>query len=348
MLIVEEMPARLAAFLASEEPDATDIEVVGYEVMTGGYSRLLAKATVEWTVGGERRTSSFVLRGDPPPERSLIFTERTTEFAVLRGVEGRTPVSPARYLDPTGEHLGTKAVVLDYLDVDSLLPHMAALTDHSHLVRPLAEAAASFHSIPLEDLPSVLARPASYDAYLDDRIDEWRRTALAYVEDLPVLRYVAAWLMAHKPPPVPLGLVHGDFQSSNLMIDGDGRMVVLDWELAQIGDPREDLGYFSAVAQIAPPDLVNLDAEAFCARYRELTGFDESQVNPAVVAYFLILGVVGTVRRLLEGAADYARGKNTLLASVFNVNSVQFGQSVWLPVSMQLEAAFEAMKGAAE
>jgi aminoglycoside phosphotransferase (APT) family kinase protein len=158
-----------------------------------------------------------------------------------------------------------------------------------------------------------------------------------------VLRYLAAWLRAHKPAPVPLRLIHGDFQSANLMLDEHGKMVVLDWELAQIGDPREDLGYFAAVAQIAPPDLVNLDAEAFCARYRELTGFDEAQVNPAVVAYFLILGVVGTVRRLLEGAADYARGENTLLASVFNVNSVLFGQSVWLPVSMQLEAAFQAM-----
>jgi aminoglycoside phosphotransferase (APT) family kinase protein len=343
MLHVEEMPARLAAFLASEEPQARDIEVVSYEVMTGGYSRLLAKATVHWTIDGGRRRDTFVLRGDPPPDRSLIHTDRSVEYAVLRAVEGRTPVSHARYLDASGERLGTPALVLDFVPAESLLPHMATRDDHSHLVAPLAEAAASFHSIPLDALPTQLARPASYDAYLEERIGEWSRTSHEYVEDLPVLRYLAAWLRAHKPAPVPLRLIHGDFQSANLMLDEHGKMVVLDWELAQIGDPREDLGYFAAVAQIAPPDLVNLDAEAFCARYRELTGFDEAQVNPAVVAYFLILGVVGTVRRLLEGAADYARGENTLLASVFNVNSVLFGQSVWLPVSMQLEAAFQAM-----
>jgi hypothetical protein len=94
------------------------------------------------------------------------------------------------------------------------------------------------------------------------------------------------------------------------------------------------MGYFKAVAQVAPPDLLDdAGCEAFCARYRELTGLNELQLNPAVVAYFLILGVIGTVRRLIEGGADYARGTNRLIASVFNLNTVQFGQSVWLPTS---------------
>ena len=117
-----------------------------------------------------------------------------------------------------------------------------------------------------------------------------------------MLRYVAAWLDAHRPPPAPLTLMHGDFQSANLLLSDDGEFVVLDWELAAVGDPREDMGYFKAVAQAAPPDLLDGErAERFCARYRALTGLDERQVNPVTIAYFLILGVVGTVRRLLEG-----------------------------------------------
>ena len=70
------MPARLAAFLAANEPDATDIEVTGYEVMTGGYSRLLARADVTWRRGGALEQTTFVLRGDPPADRSLIHTDR--------------------------------------------------------------------------------------------------------------------------------------------------------------------------------------------------------------------------------------------------------------------------------
>jgi len=341
-----EMPVRLAAFLAGEEPEATDIEVTSYEVMTGGYSRLLAKATVHWTIAGGRRQETFVLRGDPPPDRSLIHTDRAIEWDVLRAVEGRTNIARPRYIDRTGGRLGTRAIVLDYVPSASLLPHMASLADHSHLPDPLAEAAASFHTIPLEEVPASLARPESWEAYMAGRIDEWRATSAAHVESLPILRYVAAWLHAHLPPPVPLSLIHGDFQSANLMIDEHGRIVVLDWELAQIGDPREDLGYFKAVAQAAGPDLTGLDAEAFCARYRALTGFSEAELNPAVLAYFLILGVVGTVRRLLEGGAEFALGTNHLLASVFNLNSIQFGHAMWLSVSRQLEAALVSTKGA--
>jgi hypothetical protein len=104
------------------------------------------------------------------------------------------------------------------------------------------------------------------------------------------------------------------------------------------------MGYFKAVAQAAPPDLLDeAGCEAFCARYRALTGLDELQVNPAVVAYFLILGVVGTVRRLLEGGADYAHGTNHLMASLFNLNAVQFGQSMWLSTADALGPVLEQL-----
>ena len=64
---------------------------------------------------------------------------------------------------------------------------------------------------------STTCRPRSSDRraaddYIGRRIDEWRQTALDHVEAEPFLRYVAAWLDAHRPPEVPLALVHGDFQ----------------------------------------------------------------------------------------------------------------------------------------
>ena len=341
----DEMPGRVERFLAAHEPSARNVECTGYEVMTGGYSRLLAKASVDWTVNGVRRSDMFVLRGDPPVDKQLIVTDRKQEFDILRTVAAAVPTSTARYIDITGEHLGTPALVIDYLPAHSLLPYMAAHDDNALLARPLAEAAAAFHNIPLDHLPGHLERPASWHQYIGQRTDEWRRTALAHVEDLPIMRYVGAWLDAHRPAPVALTLIHGDFQSANLMIGDDGRIAVLDWELAQIGDPREDLGYFKAVAQAAPPDLTALDEAGFCSRYRELTGMNEEQLNPAVIAYFLVLGVVGTVRRLAEGGAAYARGENTLLTSVFSMNSLMFGQMMWIQATEQLEAVFAMVEG---
>jgi aminoglycoside phosphotransferase (APT) family kinase protein len=344
----EQMPARLAAFLSSHEPTIDAVEVHRYEAMTGGYSRLLARADVRWEREGRSESHTFVLRGDPPLDKQLIQTSRLIEWDVLRSVDGVVPVSRPRYIDRDGSALGTPTIVLDFVDAESLLPYLVAGDDvRSAAVAPrLAEAAAAFHAIGLDRLPSSLSRPVSWDTYLGGRIDEWRATAAAHVEELPIMRYVGAWLDAHRPEPVALALIHGDFQSSNLMRRSDGTIVVLDWELAQIGDPREDLGYFKAVAQAAPPDVIGLGEAEFCARYRELAGMTEAQCNPAVIAYFMILGVIGTVRQLAAGVSAYANGTNRNLGSLFNGNALLFGQMMWMQVSEQLEAAFDAAKGA--
>ena len=348
MLNPKEMPTRLASFLAEHEPGVSSVVVHSYEAMTGGYSRLLAKADVTWTRDGATEQSTFVLRGDPPRDKQLIVTDRQVEWDVLKAIEHAVPVSRARYLDPTGQRLGTPTVVLDFVDADSLLPYLAAHDDDTNkaVVSPLAEAAAAFHTIALDQLPRSLERPPSWNIYIGERIDEWRRTADAHVEQLPIMRYVGAWLDAHRPEPVSLGLIHGDFQSANLMRRADGTLVVLDWELAQIGDPREDLGYFKAITQAAPPDVMALDETAFCERYRDLTGMSEAQLNPVAIAYFLILGVIGTVRRLTEGMAGYSSGTNRNLGSLFSGNSLQFGQSMWLQFSEQLEGALAVAKEA--
>src|SRR5690606_26243043 len=38
-------------------------------------------------------------------------------------------------------------------------------------------------------------------------------------------------------------VVHGDFRNGNLVVGPDGLRAVLDWELAHLGDPLEDLGW---------------------------------------------------------------------------------------------------------
>ena len=37
--------------------------------------------------------------------------------------------------------------------------------------------------------------------------------------------------------------MHGDFRNGNFIVGPDGIRAVLDWELAHLGDPIEDLGW---------------------------------------------------------------------------------------------------------
>ena len=61
----------------------------------------------------------------------------------------------------------------------------------------------------------------------------------------PIVRAAIRWLYAHPPPPAQkLSVVHGDYRSGNFLHDGSGRIIaVLDWEMAHIGDPLEDLAW---------------------------------------------------------------------------------------------------------
>ena len=52
------------------------------------------------------------------------------------------------------------------------------------------------------------------------------------------------WLMEHPRPEHDPALVHGDFRMGNLIVTKRELAAVLDWELAHIGDPLEDLGWF--------------------------------------------------------------------------------------------------------
>jgi len=106
---VNEMPARLAAFLAKVEPGWRNVTVDSYEVMTGGYSRLLARAEI--THAGGRET--LVLRGDPPKDRQLIETSRRQEYELLRVVADHGVRTPrALHFDDSGEHLGSSTIIL--------------------------------------------------------------------------------------------------------------------------------------------------------------------------------------------------------------------------------------------
>jgi aminoglycoside phosphotransferase (APT) family kinase protein len=66
---------------------------------------------------------------------------------------------------------------------------------------------------------------------------------------LAPFRPAGAWLAAHVPAESGAAIVHGDYRIGNVVTAPapPGRVAaVLDWELATIGDPLLDVGYFLA------------------------------------------------------------------------------------------------------
>jgi aminoglycoside phosphotransferase (APT) family kinase protein len=59
----------------------------------------------------------------------------------------------------------------------------------------------------------------------------------------PALEYALRWIAENLPKVERETVVHGDFRLGNLIVGEEGIRCVLDWELAQRGDPMQDLGW---------------------------------------------------------------------------------------------------------
>jgi aminoglycoside phosphotransferase (APT) family kinase protein len=100
------------------------------------------------------------------------------------------------------------------------------------------EIAARIHAIPTAELPHL--------AELDTaaQIEQQRSFLDTFGEPHPAFELGLRWLEARIPSPArPTSLVHGDFRNGNFIVGAEGIRAVLDWELAHLGDPLEDLGW---------------------------------------------------------------------------------------------------------
>lgn len=106
------------------------------------------------------------------------------------------------------------------------------------LARQLGKVAAGIHGLPLSQLPELRRMTAAKE------IAELERDYRSFDWPRPVFELALRWLRDRDPGPSgQVTLVHGDFRHGNLIIGPDGVRAVLDWELAHLGDPMEDLGW---------------------------------------------------------------------------------------------------------
>lgn len=337
----DELKTRLERFLAREIPDAREIVVRDCQPLSGGYSCIMTKFTA--VVDGVPR--HYVSRADQPLGRQVtVGSDRDQEWALARALmQAGAPVPRAEFYDADGAAMGTKTMILEFIDGPSLLAEMRGTGDESRQAQAdlLCDMAAACHAVDVNALPSSMQRPADWESYFASCVEDWRRVEAEYSESMPVFRHLAAWLERHPPPPAPLTLVHGEFQPSNIMAGtASTPAVVVDWELAHIGDPREDLGYVKFIgATLQPPDLVGHDEESFCRRYRERTGFDETLINPHTLDYFMILPLARLVRVLSHGLNAFLSGAtSSLIMPYMNHGFLGTAQSTWLRTTRALDA----------
>lgn len=222
VIAVDELQALLEEFLAAPVSNLTRLP--------GGASR----ETWSFAAGGRR----LVLRRDPPRHESMS-TDRKTEFELLRrAAAAGVPVPPVLEMC----ELGSPGFLMEFVEGETIARKILR-DDEYAAARPVmasqcGEILARLHSIEATDL---LGPPPAAPAA--GALDRYRSVLDSFGEPHPAFELGFRWLEGRLPAAGRAGLVHGDFRLGNLIVDASGVRAVLDWELAHIGDPWEDLGW---------------------------------------------------------------------------------------------------------
>jgi aminoglycoside phosphotransferase (APT) family kinase protein len=199
-------------------------------------------------------TSSFELVDDRGATRSLIIQQDRGDGATKNGSvsaeaglleaaqRGGVPV-PEVVASGAEKGLGPRWLVVTRVEGETIPrkilrdPEWEAA--RGRLTDQCGQALAAIHAIDPETAPDLSPTdPLADPLPVLDALGEVR----------PALELGARWLDAHRPVDGRRRVVHGDFRLGNLMVGPDGLRAVLDWELAHLGDPVEDIGWLCAPA----------------------------------------------------------------------------------------------------
>lgn len=191
----------------------------------------------------------FVLRKKPPGKLLPKAHAIEREYRVMKALaDTPVPVPVMRLLCEDESIVGTPFFVMDFVDArvetDPGLAGMAK-AERLPLYTSAVETLAALHLVDPEAVGlGDFGRPTNY---IERQFSAWGKAYRATeTETIPEMDKLMEWIPRHLPEVDETAIVHGDFRMGNLMLSHDAPKVaaVLDWELATLGHPLSDLGYF--------------------------------------------------------------------------------------------------------
>lgn len=307
----------LLPFLSDQLGTAADVRLESaVRRLGGGSSKENWSFDASWDEGGTRQSAELLLRRDPAA--GVVDAATATEFALLRAL-GPTPVRAprARWLDADGTWFGQAAMVVDRAPGRA---SRAALRESDplglgedgrvKLAVDMADVLADVHAVDVAStgITAALGDPGSDAGHAE--ITRWEAELDAVeLEPHPVMRWALLWLRDHLPAPVPHRLVHGDVRPANVLVH-EGRLhVLLDWELAHVGDPVDDLGWFTCSVYAREHVVAGaFETSDFVNRYVERTG---CLVEPERLRFWQVMSVFRLAVMALTGVRHFCEATTT-------------------------------------
>jgi aminoglycoside phosphotransferase (APT) family kinase protein len=279
--------AELTRCVASFHPGATGVS--GLARLSGGASQ----ETWSFDIGDATGAFGAILRRSPQgygaaPTRAagLDAEARLMQLAHEAGLPSPKVMHVLRPEDDLG--IG---FIMARVEGETIARKILRDAEFTHarplLAHQLGKVAAGIHGLPRAKLPKLREMSSTQE------IAEMEREYRSFNWPRPVFELALRWLADHDPgPSEEVTLVHGDFRHGNLIIGPDGVRAVLDWELAHLGDPMEDLGWICVnswrFGEIDKP------VGGFGSREELFAGYEEGgrRVEPGRVKFWEVMGTL--------------------------------------------------------
>jgi aminoglycoside phosphotransferase (APT) family kinase protein len=322
-------------------PDAEAVRIEGLERIFGGASRETYRFVLSYRTRGRSVSRPLILRRDPPS--SLIETDRAVEFGAYRAFHGTAvPVPEPVWLEEDSRWLDRPFFVMEQLTGLESSPQQIAAPPYAQHAAKLAEQKWSI----LGEIARAEPRERGLDEVMERVFPDacWSRE-LAYWEGQidedelcpqPVIRAAVRWLRRNPPPPPGrVGVVHGDYRTGNFLYDADGEIhAILDWEMAHLGDPLEDLAWsLNPVWRWAGDER----AGGLASRQEAIAIWEKAsglRADPAALRWWEVFSSVKGQAIWVSGAKEFSDGKN---------QDPILALSAWLMGNSQDRAALHAL-----
>ncbi len=301
---------RICALVSARQAGAPAVQVQAIKPLSGGNARRAWAFDVSWQDAKGSHSLECVLLGRL--EAGQLEVDARTEYEALRLVSHTDlPVPKPLWIDEDGSLLGMPGFVMTrgkgIVDPSSLLKPGSLIT--GELATQLVRLAARIHALDWRSTGTTLAPAGGAQDAARQVLSQWQEQFEANrLEPLPALASIFTWLQRNLPSERPVSLIHGDMRIGNFLYEGQNITMLLDWELAHLGDPLEDLCWmyrriWGPQAHLSLDDAVKI--------YEQESGqmVDRRHLLWYRIfseAKFAVISLTG-VRNFLEGGSDHLR-----------------------------------------
>ena len=313
-----------------------ELSLLSFERVFGGASRETFRVLVEDETGSEEK---LILRRTQ--ESSLIETSQSTEYLAYSAYQGTSVPVPAMIdINEDEEALGAPFMLMQQLDgvaaspftPDAYSPHEKELGQQFWSI--LGEIAKKDIK---DDFINQFDSPTE-DPCWKKELDKWVKVIKEDSISIEPILEAGIRKLYKKPPKEPSkkSLVHGDYRNGNFLFNENKITGILDWEMAHIGDPLEDLGWaLSPIWSWQDPSkpAYLIDRQASLSVWESSSGL---AIDKNDLKWWELFACVKGMAIWISAGNEFKTGKNVDPINLF---------SPWIPGDIHLEIILNILEG---